>query len=102
MPIHDAKPKKFNEKNVAKAPRKPGVYALYVKDELIFIGTASRPGVTIRGMLRKHMKGGKGPETAAATHYKREAGAKARIRLRELLREHVTKYRTLPRCNTVA
>ena len=101
MPIHDDTPKKFIERNVAKAPKKPGIYALYVKDELIFLGTASRPGVTIRGMLKRHMKGRKGPETAAATHYKREAGPRAKIRLRELLREHVAKHRSLPRCNAV-
>jgi hypothetical protein len=99
MPIHDPKFKKFTPANVGKAPRKHGVYALYVEGKAIYIGRASQDGVTIRGMLRRHLTGLQGPATAAATHYKREPSARAKARTRELLREHVAAHRKLPRCN---
>jgi hypothetical protein len=99
MPIHDAKLKKFTKTNVGKAPRKHGVYALYQKGTVIYIGRASQEGVTIRGMLRRHLEGRQGPATAAATHYKREPSQRAKARTRELLKEHVTAHAKLPRCN---
>lgn len=99
MPIADAKFKRFNRANISKAPKKTGVYALYTERQLIYLGKASSPGVTIRGMLRRHLDGRQGPDTAKATHYKREPSANAKVRVQTLLREYMKENDRLPPCN---
>ncbi len=101
MPIDDAKYKKLTGDNVAKSPRRHGVYALYDRRHtLIYIGKASGEGVTIRAMLEAHLAGRGGVRTAGATLYKRETSTKPRARERDLLQEHREEHGALPRFNT--
>ena len=50
----------FTSKNVDHAPDKPGVYALYYGDEIIYYGWAQGDTVTIRSRLQSHKSGREG------------------------------------------
>jgi hypothetical protein len=92
----------FSKENVVKAPAAHGVYALYVGNELTYIGRASGIGVTIRSRLLCHQRGDEGPCTASATSYSREVTTTPILRERELLEEFKRIYGRLPRCNARA
>jgi hypothetical protein len=95
MPIDDKKYKRLTAKNVGRAPRGPGVYALYDGDKrLIFLGHASGKD-SIRGKLRTHL----GAESKEATRYKREPCRAPSARLKDLLREHTRAFGSPPRLN---
>src|SRR5262249_8193064 len=83
MPI-SGKRYKFTKENVDKSPRKPGVFALYEEDTLIFIGGAA-DGVTLRSQLQGHQAGRAGVGTRRATHYRREGTSASVTREIELL-----------------
>ncbi len=88
MPISDRKYKRMTLANVNVAPLQRGVYALYAKRDLVFLGHAAGKGDTLRSRLRAHL-------TAAAdgaTHYKRETAPKPKARLKELLDEFVAEH----------
>ena len=89
----------FTEDNVEKAPDKPGVYALYDGDELIYIGRAMGEGVTIRSRLQDHKSGREGPCTKGASHYKRALTPSPAAREKALLIEYRKAKGELPRCN---
>lgn len=85
MPIDDRKFKRLTLANVDVAPLKRGVYALYAKRELVYLGHAVGKGDTLRSRLRTHL-------AAAAhglTHYKRETSMQPKARLKALLDEYV-------------
>lgn len=46
----------FTSKNVDNSPDKPGVYALYYGDEIIYYGRAQGDTVTIRSRLQSHKR----------------------------------------------
>jgi excinuclease UvrABC nuclease subunit len=98
MPIGGSK-YLFSKDNVDKAPDEHGVYELYDGDELIYIGRAAGTGVTIRTRLQAHRRGDEGRCTQRATHYRREVNSRPIGREAELIREYVTRYGRLPRCN---
>ncbi len=89
----------FNRTNVDNAPDTGGVYALYLGDELIYIGRAQGGTVTIRSRLEDHLSGRDGTCTQRATGYRREQTAQAAARERTLLEEFKLGYWRLPRCN---
>ena len=87
MPIADLKYKRLTPENVARAPRKPGVFALYDKAKtLVFLGLAAGPDDTIRSVLRAHVGKANGAGSGA-TRYKREASGEPEARFESLLAE---------------
>jgi hypothetical protein len=62
----------FDARAVAEAPTSPGVYLLYCRHRLIYIGRASA-GATIRQCLERHLRGEAGRCTRAATEFDYEA-----------------------------
>lgn len=95
MPITDRKFKRLTLANVNLAPLQRGVYALYEKTDLVFLGHAVGRGDTLRSRLRSHL-------TAAAgsrTRYKRETSMKPKARLKVLLDEYVAENGHLPAHN---
>lgn len=99
MPIDDRKYKRLTPENVARAPRKAGVYALYAHDTLVFLGSAAGDGETIRSALSNHVGEGAGRATQGATRYKREASDEAEARLKSLLAEFRASHGALPSGN---
>jgi excinuclease UvrABC nuclease subunit len=89
----------FTSKNVDHAPDKPGVYALYYGDEIIYYGWAQGDTVTIRSRLQSHKSGREGACTEKATHYRREVTDNAEEREKQLLLEYRQQHGRLPRCN---
>ncbi len=89
----------FTKKNVDNAPAVAGVYALFVKDGLIYYGRARGTSETIRSRLQSHHAGREGACTKAATHYKREATSRPVAREKELLDAFKKRWGKLPRCN---
>jgi hypothetical protein len=96
MPIDDTSFKSLTEENVAKSPRKRGVYALYEKKTLVFLGQAAGEADTIRSRLRGHLRSAK----KGTTRYKREASRSPAARLKELLDEYVKANGKPPAMNT--
>jgi hypothetical protein len=95
MPISDRSFKRLTLENVNRAPRKRGVYALYVERTLVFLGHAGGAADTIRSRLRAHLRA----KPAAGTRYKREPAPKPQERLQTLLREYVARHGSLPARN---
>lgn len=92
----------FDEANVEKAPASPGVYFLSRRHRVIFIGVAT-DGTTIREQLLRHLRGGRGPCTRAASEFEYDCSPNPRV----LYWFYVNKYgqRTgglQPECNEPA
>jgi hypothetical protein len=90
---------RFTRENVDNAPETGGVYGLYYGEELIYVGSAAGHTATLRSRLQDHLSGRRGACTQHATCYKREITASGAARAKELLAEHLTYRRTLPRGN---
>ena len=97
MPIFGEK-RRFTPENVELAPDAPGVYALYVEDEVAFYGTASG-GETIRDCLSEHLRGREAPGRQAARDFSYEITRFPRSRARALLEEHARVRWRLPDYN---
>jgi hypothetical protein len=95
MPIDDRAFKKLTLENVNRAPRKRGVYALYVEKAMVFLGHATGKTDTIRSRLRGHLR----TKVAAGTRYKRELAPNPRERLKVLLEEYVKAHGRPPAQN---
>jgi hypothetical protein len=96
MGIADQKYKRFTAKNVARAPLKAGVFALYGADRsVVFFGQAKGGATTLRTQLVHHLTS----EAFGATRYKREACRNPASRLRALLDEHRAAHGRMPRGN---
>ncbi|TAK83965.1 MAG: hypothetical protein EPO20_15985 [Betaproteobacteria bacterium] len=91
----------FNAVMVSGAPPDPGVFALWMHDELIYYGRALGDGATIQSRLQEHLAGAH-PCTARATHYGWEITSNPRAREAELLREYERAHARLPCCNARA
>lgn len=98
MPLY-GKTYRFTRENVDNAPEAAGVYGLYHGEDLIYVGSAAGRTATLRSRLQDHFSGRRGPCTQNATCYKREITASGAARAKELLAEHLTYRRTLPRGN---
>ena len=85
---------------IAGAPDDPGVYALWDRDELIYIGRADGDQTTIQSMLLAHFHGK--IEPASATHYSWELARNPVARELELLRKFEAQHKRLPRANKAA
>jgi hypothetical protein len=60
----------FTKENVDKSPNKPGVYALFKGERLIYYEESHDEA--IRARLQNHLAGKHNASTKQATHYKRE------------------------------
>jgi hypothetical protein len=89
---------KFTKQNVDGSPNVGGVYALYISDELVYIGRALGVTTTIRSRLQDHLAGREGA-TSRATSYRREACRNPKTREKELLEEYEALHGKLPRYN---
>ena len=91
---------KFNRIVLAGAPDEPGVYALWLGEELIYYGKASGGNAgraTIRSRLMEHFH-----NQVDATHYSWEISREPGARESELLREYRETFGRLPRLNEAA
>ena len=85
---------------LAGAPDEPGVYALWLGEELIYYGKASGGNagrVTIRSRLMEHFQ-----NQVDVTHYSWEISREPAQREHELLREYRETFGRLPRMNDAA
>lgn len=96
--------KEFSTENIDQAPDKPGVYALYVGVNLIYIGRAEGGlgTTTLRARLKGHYEGQHGRFTKQATHYRCEVNPDPITRERELLKEYEGLHGRVPKCNPVS
>jgi len=76
-----------------------GVYVLWRGDSVLYIGSASDGGPSIKDDLFAHLRGERGPCTREATHYGWELHQNPKQRELELLREYLERHRSYPRCN---
>ncbi len=77
-----------------------GVYALYDGSETIYVGKGE--GVEgIKGSLKTHKADYEGHCTTQATYFNYEICSSPPLRETALLREHITIWEKLPRCNDV-
>jgi hypothetical protein len=97
MPILGEK-HRFTRSNVELAPNAPGVYALYVGDEVAFYGAAGA-GETIRSRLSEHLGGRQAPGRDAARAFSYEVTRFPMSRERALLEEHRRRTWRLPDYN---
>jgi hypothetical protein len=98
MAISDERFRRLNLRNVQRAPRKRGVYALYADRVLLYLGMAGGGEDTIRSRLRTHLGG----QAHGATRYKREPSPEPQVRLQVLLDEYASRYGCLPAQNVGA
>lgn len=89
----------FHPDNLSKAPTKAGVYGLYQGPELVYIGRAKGPNVTIRSRLQDHYAGREGSGTQQATSYVRIVTTSPVTTEKKLLKAHEQKFGRLPRYN---
>lgn len=95
MPI--ASPRyRFKNEIILGAPDDPGVYALYLDEELIFFGHAIG-AATIQTRLIAHLL--KLAEPSQVTHYAWEICRDPLMRAAQLVREYERNFRRLPRYN---
>jgi hypothetical protein len=95
----DASATPFTADQVALAPAATGVYFLYRRGRVIYIGVAVY-GSTIRQELERHLHGIYGTATKAATSFDYELTRDAIVASREYLRMHQAGHGgRLPACN---
>lgn len=88
----------FSNENIAKAPTDDGVYVLYDRREVIYIGKGKGTN-GIRSRLQSHKRGDVGRCTQQATAFRCRRHTKPLTYERRLLLEYKRKYSKLPRCN---
>jgi hypothetical protein len=98
MPIRTKK-YRFMLSLVEYAPEEAGVYALWQGEEMIYVGRADK-GQGIQRCLMEHLRGGRGPCTAKATHYTWEICLLPTVREAEILRDFREAHQREPRCNS--
>ena len=76
-----------------------GVYVLWRAETIVFIGSAPATRESIKAELLAHLNGERGPCTQEATHYGWELSQNPKERALELLKEHLERHRSYPRCN---
>ena len=89
----------FTAKLIAGAPQEPGVYALWLENDVIFVGHAQGANASIRCCLLDHFSGARGPCTRRASHYSWAIAPQPVERERELLEDYRQRNSHLPHCN---
>lgn len=95
--LTSAQRRRFTTWQIAGAPPLAGVYALWERDEAIYIGAARGGEATIRARLQEHYARRASPHEA--THFSFEVCEGAAQREAELLEEFRLAHARLPRCN---
>jgi hypothetical protein len=89
----------FSAEHVALAPAGTGVYFLYRRGRVIYIGVAVH-GATLRQELERHLEGLYGPGTQAASSFDYELTRDPVVAKHEYLRVHKARHGgRLPACN---
>jgi hypothetical protein len=89
----------FVSRHVDEAPASPGVFILYRRGRLVYIGLAG-PGSSIRERLREHLLGRAGSCTRSATEFDFEASPYPVSLYRQYFAVYLgTSAGRLPECN---
>lgn len=89
----------FTQDIISLTPMEAGVYLLFQKGELIYIGRATGGLVNVRSRLLDHLRGDCGPCTKGATHFAYELRIDATTAEVVYLTEFKRQNGRLPRCN---
>ncbi len=89
----------FNELSIMLLPDKHGIYFLFDREEIIYIGRAHGTGVSIPSRLTDHLKGKDGDCTKNASHFAYEVCSDPVNKEKELLATFKLQTGELPRCN---
>jgi len=82
---------------IAAAPDEPGIYILWERNELTYIGS-SAGDATLRSILLEHLvHPAKCP--CRPTHYSWRLARQPKFAEYLLLKDHLERFQTLPRCN---
>jgi hypothetical protein len=82
---------------IAAAPDEPGIYILWERGELTYIGSTAGDA-TIHSILLDHLANpGKCP--CRPTHYSWRLARQPKFAEYLLLKDHLERFQTLPRCN---
>ncbi len=100
MPINGAL-YDFTDENLDKVPNEAGVYVLYQRGSLIYIGRSGGGSTTLRSRLKDHKAGREGPCTQEAIAYRREVTSTPVSREKQLVDEYYNAHGQLPKCNDV-
>jgi excinuclease UvrABC nuclease subunit len=92
----------FSRAAIEYAPDEQGIYAIFDKKELIYVGRAGDREHTIRSCLLDHKAGAKGACTDKATHYTWEINLQSASREAEVLAWFRQLHERNPRCNGTA
>jgi hypothetical protein len=90
----------FTDTEIDIATNLNGVYALYDGSEAIHYGKGGG-AEGIKGHLKSHKAGYEGQCTTQATYFNYEICSNPPQREAALIREHITIWEKLPRCNDV-
>jgi hypothetical protein len=88
----------FIDYTVSAAPQDAGVYALWVQDDIVFIGYTGA-GESIRSCLLAHFNGVHGNVTEQADHYSWEIASDPKARRGEVMQTYIENHGVAPRCN---
>lgn len=90
----------FLPASIRSAPQWEGVYGLFERDELIFIGATGSLRRTLRECLASHSEGEHSECTRKATRYTWEIAALPETRESDLLAQFGERHRRKPRCQS--
>jgi len=85
--------------NLGNIPERAGVYKLFQKQTLIYIGRSSGGDNTIKARINSHAQGRSGPCTAKMTHYAYDTTVADVTTERQLLNDYKKRNGKLPPCN---
>ncbi len=88
---------RFEQRIIIGAPVAEGIYALWSREEMIYVGSAAS-GTTIKAQLLEHFAG-RNPCTAHATHYTWELSLRPTAREAQVLNDFKEAFGRVPLCN---
>lgn len=89
----------FTREAIRFAPEAPGIYGIFEKGDLIYVGGTDAARSTIRQCLVGHHRAEFGACTLRATRYAWEITLSCRARAEAVLKSFRERHQRYPRCN---